>query len=516
MLDPAGELVDRGRLVAGRLVVADDAERRNRALEVGHGTGHPPTVRRGPDAYVRDGYRRGVRLLAAAEADRRARAAAAALARRGLGREDRVAVVLPHPASDRLEAAEVQAGVLALVLGSLRSGVVPVMVNPELTATERALVLSDADPGLLVDDPAQLAALTDPEGRCDIEVADVPLGRAMHYTSGTTGTPKGVWTGAQPEVDATRWWGDEQEQWGFAADDTMLVHGPLAHSGPLRFAVSALLAGGAVLLPGRFDAAEVAAAMRDHRPTVAFTVPSHLQRLLALPGGPGPSPYRLLLHAGASCPGPLKRRVHAWAGVDRVWEFYGATEGQFTACSGPEWEQRPGTVGRARQGRGIEVDDDGTIWCTSPAYASFSYWRDPQRTAAAWRDGPGGRAFTVRDLGRLDGDGFLWLDGRRDDLVISGGVNVYPAEVEQTLLECPGVREVAVFGLDDERWGQRVCAAVVGDVAPEAVRRWADERLAPFKRPKDIYPTESLPHTASGKIQRLAVPAALGLPPRLP
>lgn len=400
---------------------------------------------------------------------------------------------------------------LCLVVGALRSGVIPVMVNPALTPAERAYVLADAAPALVVDDPGTLARLlSDGDGR-SVDLADVPLGRPMHYTSGTTGQPKGVWTGALPEADAARIWGDEQELWGFGPDDVSLVHGPLAHSGPLRFAISVLLAGGTVLLPGWFDAAAVARSLVSDTPTTAFVVPSHVQRLLALPGGPPPSPYRLLTHAGAACPAPLKRALHSWAGIDRTWEFYGSTEGQFSACSGPEWEERPGTVGRARAGRVLSTDGDGTIWCAAPDYARFSYWRDPVKTAAAWRSTEDGPAFTVGDLGRLDADGYLWLDGRRDDLVITGGVNVYPAEVESVLLACPGVVDVAVFGLPDERWGHRVCAAVVGEATPDQVVAWGHDRLAPYKRPKEVYAVADLPRTASGKVRRLAVPETLGL-----
>ena len=115
-------------------------------------------------------------------------------------------------------------------------------------------------------------------------------------------------------------------------------------------------------------------------------------------------------------------------------------------------------MGRARPGRRLEVDEDGVVWCHAPGFARFEYWRDPEATERAWR----GDAFTVGDIGRLDDDGFLFLDGRRDDLIISGGVNVYPAEVESVLAEAPGVIEVAVFGVRDEEWGERVCAAVVG------------------------------------------------------
>ncbi|HZB72295.1 MAG TPA: fatty acid--CoA ligase family protein, partial [Acidimicrobiales bacterium] len=191
--------------------------------------------------------------------------------------------------------------------------------------------------------------------------------------------------------------------------------------------------------------------------------------------------------------------------------FYGSTEGQFTACPPDEWLARPGTVGRARPGRRLSTDPDGTIWCQVPAPARFTYWRDPVRTAAAWR----GDAFTVGDLGRLDDDGYLWLDGRRDDLLISGGVNVYPLEVERALAACPGVAEVAVFGVPDERWGTRVCAAVVGDVEEEALRAHARERLAPAKRPKDVVRVAALPHTDRGKVRRSTLAADLGFAPPL-
>jgi long-chain acyl-CoA synthetase len=182
-----------------------------------------------------------------------------------------------------------------------------------------------------------------------------------------------------------------------------------------------------------------------------------------------------------------------------VWEFYGSTEGQFTACSTDDWRERPGSVGRARPGRVLRTDPDGRLWCTVPPHARFSYWRDPERTALAWR----GDAFTVGDLGRVDADGYVYLDGRREDLVISGGVNVYPAEVEAALAACPGVTEAAVFGLPDERWGQRVCAAVVGDVSEATLRAWAREHLAPAKRPKQYLQVDVLPRTSTGKVRRV-------------
>jgi long-chain acyl-CoA synthetase len=143
------------------------------------------------------------------------------------------------------------------------------------------------------------------------------------------------------------------------------------------------------------------------------------------------------------------------------------------------------------------------IWCTAPSYAGWEYWRDPDATSRAWQ----GDAFTVGDLGTLDADGYLWIDGRREDLIITGGVNVYPAEVEAALSAAPGVVQVAVFGIVDERWGQRVCAAVVGPARPHEVAAFARATLAAFKCPKDIFVLDELPHTSTGKVRRLDLPA---------
>jgi long-chain acyl-CoA synthetase len=282
------------------------------------------------------------------------------------------------------------------------------------------------------------------------------------------------------------------------------------HSASIRFGGGTLAAGGEVIVLGRFDARRALVAMDDLRPTTTFMVPAHLQRLFAA-AGPDELPvssFRLLAHAGAPCPPPLKVQAMEAFPAGSVWEFYGSTEGQFTVCRGEEWLERPGTVGRARPHRSIAVDDDGMIWCEVPGYARWEYWRDEPATARAWRDD----AFTVGDLGTLDDDGYLWLDGRRDDLIISGGVNVYPAEVEAALASAPGVVEVAVFGLDDERWGQRVCAAVVGSARPDEVVAHARTVLAAYKCPKDVFVIDELPHTSTGKIRRLDLPAVVGQP----
>lgn len=454
-------------------------------------------------------------VLTADQAEVLSRRAAASLLAKGLGRGDRVAVILPESGNHaddlaRLKAARVQRDVLAFAYGALRRGIVPVMVNPALTPTERSLLLADAAPALIVDDATRLHGMLEGE-HGEAEVAEVPLARPMHFTSGTTGSAKGVWSGVRDESEARLLWHDEIDPWEITRDDVLLTHGPLAHSAPLRFGIATLMVGGSVILPGWFDAQATARALAELRPSLAFTVPSHLQRLFALPGGAPPSPYRLLIHAGAACPAPLKRRIHAWAGVDRTVEFYGATEGQFSLCRGIEWEERPGTVGRARPGRTLHVDD-GVIWCAPPAWAWFEYWGDPDKTRRAWRIGRDGvREFSVGDLGRLDDEGYLFIDGRRDDLIITGGVNVYPDDVESVLLACPGVEQVAVFGVDDDQWGQRVCAAIVGDAEESDLREWSAARLAGYKRPKSYFVLNDLPRTESGKVRRLAVPGVLGL-----
>ncbi|WP_246000074.1 class I adenylate-forming enzyme family protein [Nocardioides pocheonensis] len=394
---------------------------------------------------------------------------------------------------------------LDAVISLLVRGVVPIPLDPRLTSHERDRILADLDPARVVTDDAALAALC-----TGWAPGDVPLARPMHVTSGTTGTPKGVWSGVLTLDRARALVAEEQELWGFAAEDVNLVLSPLYHSAPLRFAMGTLLAGGRVVVPGPFDADRVTAAITTERPTTMFCVPTHLQRLFEhwdACGTPDLSSFRLVAHAGAPCPEPLKRRLIETFRPGSTWEFYGSTEGQFTACRSEEWLARPGTVGRARPGRTLRVDPDGLIWCRVPEHARFEYYGAPEKTAAAWRHTPEGEEFTVGDLGRIDEDGYLYLDGRREDLVITGGVNVYPAEVENAIAAHPGVTDVAVYGVPDDRWGQRVVAAVVGTATPDELDRWCRERLAPPKRPKEYHVLDELPRTATGKVLRRALSA---------
>lgn len=388
-----------------------------------------------------------------------------------------------------------------LVLGLLAREVFPIPLDPALTPVEREGLLEDLRPHHVLTSQAEVE-----EWAAASPLGGVPRGRPIHVTSGTTGRPKGVFSGILEEAPAEALVREERQLWGFCADDVNLVLSPLHHSAPLRFATGTRLAGGRVVVPGPFDPAAVTTAIVEHRPTTMFCVPAHLQRLFAHwdeHGIPDLSSFRLVAHAGAPCPAPLKERLVEAMPPASVWEFYGSTEGQFTACSSAEQQERPGTLGRARPGRSLSVDEDGHLWCVVPEHARFSYFGAPEKTAAAWRETPDGPAFTVGDLGRIDDEGYVYLDGRREDLVISGGVNVYPAEVEHVLGQVAGVEDIAVFGVDDERWGQRVCAAYVGTADPATLDGHARTHLAPAKRPKAYHRLDGLPRTATGKVRRL-------------
>ncbi len=399
-----------------------------------------------------------------------------------------------------------------LVIALLRRGIFPVPMDVKLMPSEREELLADIDPALVVASQPQLEELLAALGGEPVE--GPPLGRPIHLTSGTTGRPKGVYSGLLETAEAEALLAEERDLWGFQAGDVNLVLSPMHHSAPLRFSIGTLLAGGRVVVPGEFDPEVVTAAIRRHRPTSMFCVPAHLQRLFAHwdalldSGGSTPdlTSFRLVAHAGAPCPEWVKRRLLEVFPHRSTWEFYGSTEGQFTACRSEEWVQRPGTLGRARPGRTMTTDEDGHLWCVVPPHARFGYLGDPEKTAAAWRETDAGPAFTVGDLGHVDQDGYVFLDGRREDLIISGGVNVYPAEVERVLAEVPGVDDIAVFGAEDEQWGQRVCAAVVGAIDLDTLRAHARGHLAPAKRPKEYHRLDDLPRTPTGKVRRLDLP----------
>ena len=458
------------------------------------------------------------RRLTFAELDERQRLLAGLLAAGGLGPRDRIAVW----SANRIESLEV-------TTGALRAGIVPVPVNSLLTEAEAAYLLEDSGARwLFTDRPVEplpplerVVTLGDAYERClhdasPRELADYALGRPMHYTSGTTGRPKGVWVEPVNEAAAAEISDDFAEQWALRAGDVHLVCSPLAHSAPHRYSLRTLEAGGAVVLQQRFEAEETLAAMELFAVTTTFMVPTHLERIFSLEPKVLKRHYssalRLLVHAGAPIREETKRRALAFFPEGSVWEFYGSTEGGATRISPEEWLRKPGSVGTPRPGAAVLVRDDGgsplppgtvgTVWVRDAHVERFSYWGDEEKTRAAWD----GDAFTVGDVGRLDEDGYLFLEGRRDDTIISGGVNVYPQEVEAVLHEHPAVAECAVYGREHPEWGQEVCALVVlvegAVVGAEELRAWARERLAGFKCPRHFDFVEALPRTPTGKVLR--------------
>ncbi len=431
---------------------------------------------------------------------------------------DRVATCMPNT----LEA-------FATSWAMMLAGVVEVPVPAGAAASEAHDLLEDAAPRhllLATEAPAVRAAadaldvpvVVGGAGAPRSPVADHPRTRPMSYTSGTTGRRKGVEVGVHDAAWGRAWLEDERTAFARRHGERHLVVSPLYHSGPLRHALVCADAGGSVEVLPQFDVDLWLAALRRFRPTSMFCVPTHLHRLLRHPdlAVDDLASLTLLLHAGAPCPGDLKRRLHDLAPPGAVWEFYGATEGQFTVCPPDTWDAAPGTVGRARPDRTVTVRDRdgavlpagerGTVWASAPAHARWRYRGLPAATAAAWD----GDAFTVGDVGHLDEAGRLFLHGREGDLVITGGVNVYPAEVEEALRAVDGVGEVAVFGLPDDEWGERLVAAVVAapgsSPTPQGVIEAARRLVAPARVPKQVLLVDDLPRTPTGKVRRADLP----------
>ncbi|MFN2595258.1 MAG: AMP-binding protein [Actinomycetota bacterium] len=457
------------------------------------------------------------RQLTFAELDSRQRRLVGALQTAGLTRGDRIAAL----ASNRTELLEV-------TIGALRAGIVPVPINALLTPTEVAYVLEDSGARwLFCDRPVEaegierIVTFGDAYERVLHEskaakLAPGALGRPMHYTSGTTGRPKGVWVKPAGPKEAARLSRDFRSMWAIDASDVHLVCSPLTHSAPHRFSLRTLEAGGTVIVQTKFDARETLAAIEMFGATSTFVVPTHIERILTLGtrtlSTHDLSTLRLVAHAGAPIREDSKRRVMELVPYGSLWEFYGSTEGQATRISTDEWLRKPGSVGTPRAGARVEIRDDegellpagkvGTVWVGDPAGERFEYWGDKAKTRAAWR----GDTFSVGDLGYLDEDGYLFLTGRKFDTIITGGVNVYPQEVEGVLNQHPAVAEVLVYGAEHDEWGQEVRARVVPKFGepldPDLLVSWARERLAGFKCPRKIEIVDALPRTPTGKISR--------------
>jgi long-chain acyl-CoA synthetase len=346
------------------------------------------------------------------------------------------------------------------------------------------------------------------------------------FTSGTTGRPKAVQLppktiGASADLAG---FDEHIRTQRMARFGTHLVVGPMYHNGPLT-AVRLLLAGVPLVVHAGFDAERTLAAIEEHRIESSVMVPTHFVRLLALPAAVRArydvSTLRCVVHTGGACAPEVKKAMLDWWGLV-LYESYGGTESGSTCSIGPEdWLTHPGSVGRAvapfealvvdDDGRPVPPNTEGRLYFRDLTGRGIRYEGDPDKTAAAHLE-PG--VFTLGEIGRIDDDGFVYITDRFSDMVVSGGVNIYPAEVEQALLTHPAVADVAGIGLPDAEMGERLVALV--QLAPGATPaptpteliEHCRATLAGYKCPKEIRVVEAVPRNAMGKLDKRALRAA--------
>jgi long-chain acyl-CoA synthetase len=475
------------------------------------------------------------RRVSAGELLAGARRVANGLRARGLRPGDAIAAVLPNS----VEAAE-------LYLAAAEAGWYLVPINFHLVGPEIAHIARDSEAKVLVAHERYAEGCrgaADELGwtsECCLAVGAVPgfgfyealregqpasapaertAGRVMHYTSGTTGRPKGVrrpLPGVAP--DAFEWSRlIEMYRLDPDLDHVHLCCTPWYHTAPLVFLAASLHSGHRVILMDRFEPEQMLQLIERHRVTHTLMVPTQFVRLLALPEEARRrydlSSLQRAIHGAAPCPQDVKRRMIEWWGPV-VTEYYSSTEGGGTVVFAEEWLRKPGTVGRPFEGAEILVLDEsgerlsagreGTVYFRS-SMGPVEYFKDPGKTAAATR----AEYFTVGDVGYLDEDGYLFLCDRRTETIISGGVNIYPAEVEAVLLAHPGVMDAAVFGIPNPEWGEEVKAVVEPSpgAVPDArlaagIIEFCRGRLARYKTPRTIDFIEAMPRDPSGKLYR--------------
>jgi long-chain acyl-CoA synthetase len=365
----------------------------------------------------------------------------------------------------------------------------------------------------------------------DAEIEDPVPGGQMLYTSGTTGRPKGVTRGesgagtfssvvatANAASSATAATSRLASVYRYQpGEDLHLCTGPLYHAAPMAFSLSIPLASGVgVVLMDDWDEEETLRLIEQHEITHTHMVPTMFVRLLKLPPDVRDrydlSSLRNILHGAAPCPPNVKQALIDWLGPI-VYEYYAATEGAGTVVGSDEWLEHPGTVGKVDPPDHIKIGDEagnelprgeiGLVFIKAPESGRFFYFKDPDKTESAYR----GRYFTLGDVGYVDDDGYLFLTDRSANLIISGGVNIYPAEVDAVLLEHEAVRDVATIGIPDPEWGESVLAVVElqdgVDPSPGLAQELLDftrAHLAHYKCPRRVDFVDALPREDTGKI----------------
>ncbi len=455
----------------------------------------------------------------------------------GVGKGDAVATVLPNGIE-----------VVELYLAALQAGWYLVPINHHLVGPEIAYILEDSEAKVLVGHERFAAACIEaaasvgmPSERLysvgkidgfrsfaemrDPQPASIPedrtLGDVMNYTSGTTGQPKGVrrsLLGVSPEEAALGLAGVLFLFGVQPGDDNVHIIGsPLYHTAVMRFGGASMHLGHTIVLMDKWDPEGMLQLIERHKVTTSHMVPTQFHRLLALPEKTRQrydmSSLRHMIHAAAPCPVDTKRAMIDWWGP-AIDEYYAASEGGGTLVTTDEWLKKPGTVGKPWPISEIAIFDDegnqlpdneiGTVYMAMST-GGFEYHKDKQKT----EKNRIGRFFTVGDVGYLDDDGYLFLCDRKTDMIISGGANIYPAEIENVLLGHPSVVDAAVFGIPHEDWGEEVKAVVepVDGVEPSAelaadILAFCDGRLARFKTPKTIDFIEEMPRDPNGKLYK--------------
>jgi long-chain acyl-CoA synthetase len=455
----------------------------------------------------------------------------------GLKEGDGIAVALPNSIE-----------FLALYFGAMQIGLYFTPINWHLVGPEIAYIVDDSEASIFIaherfGDIAQTAAkeiqigseglfavgVVDGfrsfseliEGRPDTLPDNRSTGAPMQYTSGTTGRPKGVrrkLTGANPD-DAAALSGLFFGLFGIKPHDgnVHICGSPLYHTAPIVFGSTSINLGHPMVLMEKWTPEEMLRLIEKYKVTQSHMVPTQFHRLLALPddvkNSYDLSSLRTMIHAAAPCPVDIKRRMLEWWGPVIV-EYYAATEGGGTLVMPEQWLQKPGTVGTPWPTSEIKIFDDdgnempvnepGTVYMRMGA-GEFEYFKDEEKTKKArLKD-----HFTVGDIGYLDEDGYLFLCDRKSDMIISGGVNIYPAEIEGVFLLHPKVGDVAVFGIPHPDWGEEIKAVVepaAGEVASDELTNeliaFAAERLAKFKMPKTIDYIDEMPRDPNGKLYK--------------
>jgi acyl-CoA synthetase (AMP-forming)/AMP-acid ligase II len=360
-------------------------------------------------------------------------------------------------------------------------------------------------------------------------IEDECEGTWMFYSSGTTGRPKGI---KPPSVggalgEETTFTGLVRGMYGGDESTVYLSPAPLYHAAPSGWAGAVHRLGGTVITLSKFDPVEFLRAIERYKVTLAQVVPTHVVQLMKLPPSERTqfdlSSLKVLVHAAAPCPPEVKKAMLEWLGPV-VYEYYSGSEGVGFCAIGPEeWVAHPGSVGRSLLGpvhivdeNGDEVSSgtEGEVWFESPQ--RFEYHGDPEKTASSY-DHRGWS--TLGEIGWVDPEGYLFLTDRASNMIISGGVNIYPREVEDALIAHPAVSDVAVIGVPDEEMGESVRAVVQPSEPPadpaglEAeLIAFCRDRIAHFKCPRSVVFTDQLPRLQTGKIARRLIPAELRSP----